>query len=115
MSKSSSTFITIKSLKISLLISKILRNLIIQKSRKLNNKDSVNTEVCGLIMEEFNLEPIPDEMRTYRKGFTARSMDEAEEFDQIVNYGYGAYNEDNATELCYTLKISLTPGHIRAV
>ncbi|KXN68360.1 hypothetical protein CONCODRAFT_72291 [Conidiobolus coronatus NRRL 28638] len=97
------------------LTTKELSNTLIQKFKKLNIKNSENPDISGLITTEFNLEPIPDEMRTYRKGFTARSMDKEEEFDQIINYGYGVYNDDKAIEFCYTLKISLTPGHIRTV
>jgi hypothetical protein len=117
MSKSSSTLDASKSSKISLLVTRFLRNLIIQRFKRLSIKESARTEVCGLIMEEYNLEPICDEMKTYRKGFTARSMDKAEEFDQIINHGYGVYtnDSDNITQLCYTLKLSLTPNHIRAV
>jgi hypothetical protein len=97
------------------LTTKELSNSLIQKFKKLNIINSENSDISGLITTEFNLEPIPDEMKNYRKGFTARSMDRAEEFDQIISHGYGMYNNDDATELCYTLKLSLTPNNIRAV
>ncbi|KXN68361.1 hypothetical protein CONCODRAFT_9400 [Conidiobolus coronatus NRRL 28638] len=80
----------------------------LQKFKNRQSSGSCKTE-HGVITE-FDLSPIEDRMKAYKKGFSQRSKEnETGEFDKIISNGYGTHNN----ECDYTLKLSLTPNEIR--
>ncbi|KXN68357.1 hypothetical protein CONCODRAFT_9394 [Conidiobolus coronatus NRRL 28638] len=79
---------------------------LVHQLKKINNSGIFRT--CN--KKDYDLDPIEEHMKSYRKGFVQRSKDSDYDFDKIIYHGFGTWNN----QCDYTLRLSITPNQIRS-